>query len=74
VRAIHNTASTKQRLSAPLRPGSLGLPKQCGCIFAHCASVNTNLSIHGLKHIKPGMKTLILNSSNSKFWVPAGFS
>jgi hypothetical protein len=28
VRAIHNTASTNRRLSLPLRPGSVGLPRQ----------------------------------------------
>src|SRR5215217_2299787 len=41
VRAIHNTASTKRRLSAPLRPGSDGFPRQCGSIFAHWASLRT---------------------------------
>src|SRR4051794_3526982 len=50
VRAIHNTASTKRRLSAPLRPGSDGFPRQCGSIFAHWASVSTYRSIPGLKH------------------------
>ena len=50
VRAIHNTASIKRRLSAPLRPGSDGFPRQCGSIFAHWASVSTYRSIPGLKH------------------------
>lgn len=35
VRAIHKTASKNSRLSPPLRPGSVGLPKQWGSIFAH---------------------------------------
>src|SRR4029077_3860742 len=35
VRAIHSTASTKRRLSSPLRPGSDFFPRQCGSIFAH---------------------------------------
>src|SRR4051794_25794927 len=50
VRAIHNTASTNRRLSAPLRPGSDFFPRQCGSIFAHWASVSTNRSIANLKH------------------------
>src|SRR3546814_269109 len=33
VRTTHSTASTKSRLSRPLRPGSVGFPKQCGSIF-----------------------------------------
>src|ERR1700677_44995 len=41
VRAIHSTASTNRRLSLPLRPGSPGLPRQSGSIFAHWASVKT---------------------------------
>src|SRR6266702_3214649 len=44
VRAIHNTASTKRRLSSPLRPGSDFFPRQCGAIFAHW---------HHLAHIGP---------------------
>src|SRR5215211_6159878 len=35
VRTIHKTASTNRRLFLPLRPGSPGLPRQCGSIFAH---------------------------------------
>ena len=58
VRAIHSTASTKSRLSLPLRPGSLGLPRQSGSIFAHWASVNTNRSIHSLNHNKARMRIL----------------
>src|SRR5216683_21757 len=42
VRAIHNNASTKRRLSSPLRPGSDFFPRQCGCIFAHWASLINN--------------------------------
>ncbi len=41
VRAIHNTASTNIRLSDPVRPGSVGLPRQCGAILRHWASVRT---------------------------------
>jgi hypothetical protein len=41
VRTIQSTASTKRRLLLPLRPGSVGLHRQCGSIFAHWASVNT---------------------------------
>src|SRR5688572_31598047 len=48
VRTIHSTASMKRRLSLPLRPGSVGLPRQCGSIFAHWASVNTERSIKSL--------------------------
>src|SRR5215210_4624987 len=50
VRAIHNTASTNRRLSAPLRPGSDCFPRQCGSIFAHWASLSTYRSIANLKH------------------------
>src|SRR5215475_5738566 len=50
VRAIHSTASTNRRLSLPLRPGSPGLPRQRGSIFAHWASDNTNRSISSLNH------------------------
>src|SRR5438874_1867690 len=50
VRAIHNTASTKRRLSSPLRPGSDFFPRQCGCIFAHWASLSTYRSIPSLNH------------------------
>src|SRR6201984_2248133 len=50
VREIHNTASTNSRLFLPLRPGSLGLPRQSGSIFAHWASVKTNRSIRSLNH------------------------
>ena len=48
VRTIHSTASMNRRLSLPLRPGSVGLPRQCGSIFAHWASVNTKRSIKSL--------------------------
>src|SRR5712691_283943 len=50
VRAIHNTASTKRRLSSPLRPGSDFFPRQCGCIFAHWASLSTYRPIPSLNH------------------------
>src|SRR5215210_3071038 len=50
VRTIHRTASTKRRLSLPLRPGSVSLPRQCGSIFAHWASVSTNRSIQSSNH------------------------
>ena len=50
VRAIHKTASTNSRLSLPLRPGSAGLPRHRGSIFAHWASVRTNRSIQSLNH------------------------
>src|SRR5258708_7896374 len=50
VRAIHNTASTKRRLSSPLRPGSDFFPRQCGRIFAPCLTVSTNRSIPRLNH------------------------
>src|SRR6202158_2514390 len=50
VRAIHNTASTNRRLSAPLRPGSDFFPRQCGSIFAHWASLSTYRSTPSLNH------------------------
>src|SRR4051794_24983223 len=49
VRTIHSTASTNRRLSLPLRPGSPGLPRHSGSIFAHWVSVKTNRSIRGSK-------------------------
>ena len=58
VRAIHSTASTNSLLSLPLRPGSPGLPRQSGSIFAHWASVNTNRSIHSLNHNQARMRIL----------------
>ena len=45
VRAIHNTASRNNRPSLPVRPGSLALPRQCGSIFAHWASVKHKRSM-----------------------------
>src|SRR4051812_49100704 len=56
VRTIHSTASTNKRLSVPLRPGSPGLPRQRGSIFAHCASVKTNRSIQTLNHSQARMR------------------
>src|SRR5215213_2129254 len=50
VRAIHSTASTKRRLSAPLRPGSDFFPRQCSSIFTHWASVSIYRSIRVLNH------------------------
>src|SRR3954470_22199471 len=50
VRAIHSTASTNRRLSAPLRPGSDFFPRQCGSIFAHWASLMVNRSMASIKH------------------------
>ena len=41
VRATHKTASTKSRLSVPLRPGSPSLPGRTGAIRSHCTSLNT---------------------------------
>src|ERR1043165_9688828 len=61
VRTIHSTASTKRRLSPPLRPGSVGLPRQCGSIFAHWASVSTNRSIRSLNHTQASQGILNLN-------------
>src|SRR4051812_39528820 len=58
VRTIHSTASTNRRLSLPLRPGSPGLPKQRGSIFAHWASVSTKRSIRGVKHSPARMKSV----------------
>ncbi|MGY3461762.1 hypothetical protein ACVWW5_007212 [Bradyrhizobium sp. LM3.4] len=58
VRATHRTASTNSRLSLPLRPGSPGLPRQCGSIFAHWASVKTNRSIPSLNHNQAPMRIL----------------
>src|SRR5208282_1956328 len=58
VRAIHNTASTNNRLFLPLRPGSLGFPRHSGSIFAHWASVNTNRSIPSLNHSQARMGIL----------------
>src|SRR4051794_16559765 len=57
VRAIHSTASTNKRLSLPLRPGSPGLPRPSGSIFAHWASVSTKRSIGGVKHSPARMRT-----------------
>ena len=39
VRAIQRTASTKPRLSCPLRPGSPGLPGSRGATRSHCPSL-----------------------------------
>src|SRR6202140_1869325 len=58
VRAIHSTASTNSLLSLPRRPGSPGLPRQSGSLFAHLASVKTNRSIDGLNHNQARMRIL----------------
>ena len=74
VRAIHNTASKSRRLFLPLRPGSVGLPRQCGSIFAHWASVSTKRSIQSVNHIFGKMK--ILNpytSSRAIAWIPTAW-
>src|SRR3954447_22991983 len=56
VRTTHKTASTNKRLFLPLRPGSPGLPRQRGCIFAHWASVKMKRSIRSLNHSQAWMK------------------
>ena len=43
VRASHSTASTKSRLSEPLRMGNPSRLGRCPSIRAHCASVNVRL-------------------------------
>ena len=45
VRAIHSTASTNSRLSAPVRPRSPSFPWSNGSIRTHWSSRNSNLSI-----------------------------
>src|SRR3712207_5560167 len=57
VRTTHKTASANRRLSLPLRPGSPGLPRQHGSIFAHWASVRTKRSIRGVNHRPARMRT-----------------
>jgi len=80
VRAIHNTASIKRRLSVPLRPGSDFFPRQCGSIFAHWASVSTNRSITSLNHnILPKPSQISTGPSTTagfrqKYVVSNGFS
>src|SRR5215212_3902828 len=56
VRTIHSTASTNRRLFLPLRPGSPGLPRHSGSIFAHWASVSTKRSIRGVNHSPARMR------------------
>src|SRR3712207_328257 len=56
VRTTHKTASANRRLSLPLRPGSPGLPRQHGSIFAHWASVSTKRSIRGVNHSPARMR------------------
>src|SRR3954447_20138331 len=62
VRTTHKTASTNRRLSLPLRPGSPGLPRQRGSIFAHWASVSTKRSIRGVNHSPARMKIVNPNT------------
>src|SRR5271156_488379 len=62
VRTIQSTASRNTRLSLPVRPGSVGLPRQCGSIFAHWASVKTNRFIQSLNHNRPSDGILNLNT------------
>ena len=45
VLAIHSTASTNRRLSAPVRPRSPALPWSIGAICNHWSSRNNNLGI-----------------------------
>src|SRR3954466_3828969 len=52
VRTIHSTASTNSRLSLPLRPGSPGLPRQRGSIFAHLG-VRQNEAFHARREAQP---------------------
>jgi hypothetical protein len=61
VRTIQRTASTNRRLSLPLRPGSVGFPRQCGSILAHWASVSANRSIRSLNHTHSQTGILNLN-------------
>jgi hypothetical protein len=61
VRTIQSTASTKRRLLFPLRPGSEGLPRRCGPIFAHWASVSTKRTIPSLNHNQASRGILNLN-------------
>jgi hypothetical protein len=65
VRAIHKIASKNKRPSLPVRPGSEGLPRQKGSIFAHWASVRQNRGIansfRSLNHPSAKMGILILN-------------
>jgi hypothetical protein len=42
-------------------PGSIALPRQCGSIFAHWASVSTNRSIQSLNHNQARNGILNLN-------------
>src|SRR4051812_23007547 len=62
VRTTHKTAPTNRRLSLPLRPGSPGLPRQRGSIFAHWASVSTKRSIRGVNHSPARMKIVNPNT------------
>src|SRR4051812_20286986 len=70
--ARFKTASTNRRLSLPpLRPGSPGLPRQRGSIFAHWASVSTKRSMPGVNHSQARMK--IVNPNRPYVaWVPSG--
>ncbi len=46
----------KQPVLRPLRPGSVGLPRQCGSIFAHSAFVSTSRSISSVPHIRVSLR------------------
>ncbi len=48
LRAIHNTASRKSRLSCPERPGSPVLPGNSGATRSHCSSVSSRRFKAGL--------------------------
>src|SRR5215204_1123512 len=50
VRAIHTMASTKSRLSSPVRPGSPGLPGISSAIRFHCSFVRRWRIIRGSPH------------------------
>src|SRR5215216_5384953 len=52
VRAIHTMASTKSRLSSPVRPGSPGLPGIKFAMRVHCAFVNRCRIIQGLPNLE----------------------
>ena len=59
VRTIHKTASTNNRLSAAVRPGSPLLPGKSGEIFSYWASLNSvrikaDLHFSALNHCSPG--------------------
>jgi hypothetical protein len=64
VRAIHSTASRNSRLSLPLRPGSVGLPRQCGSILAN--GRRSAISIHSQRESHPQRKVNLEGSVRSR--------